>query len=996
MKQNQIKNNNSENIKTMKTPKTPKVPKATTAPTTSTDVSTVNTKTMSIRTAKVKLQKKDAELVIPIIRWSAKCLVSLEQQLMTLSGREYHDGDGVLIWDGATKRNALCKNNASLIAACDIVYRAFVRDTYGRGFTCWLFGGKQKKVEVAEDEVIEVQSVVETDAEVQKKKELYKVNKETTHAALTLLTENKILPFNVAEFSNMDEVNSTYKYSFTGFVNEKLKSYETQIVSTKEDYDILFNTSKNREDKLVKLFGEKVIEDFKAFAAICDEHNHRINYRFLQYIRTCDHSKPYPVISTWTDKKGNKHQYGIKQEILNALGTFKSLIDSPKSILRDTESFVNPKNPNENTTVGKLLEGYLDSMFSLRTKRKVPSFTPISEKNCVIKLGNNYIPFSMSRLGEDKMQWNFTSPQKKKMSIITNHKRVGKGKHFYLEGLEITDITKGEGDKKSPSGKYTISFSINGKQPVKGELKEPCCGIRNGSVYIFLPIAIKQTKEFESRVEVRRVFSMAYPSTNIENVILDDVEAKQKTVKQSKESVDTANVAILEAIKNHGSPVKVMGVDLGLRNFAFAIKTYDGYKDVLLKKLYVESDLEEKKRYTSLANEMGKVGSYIKFAAIFYSADDTEENAKMFDAECTDVDSRKHLQWLRKAKKSGVALKDLRRDKKWIVSIKYTELRERLHALKFGRMKSYDYRNNLYWAATIKKFISLSSSFYGVGRPSRGKRDVRELKKKHTFFSTYQDLYNNVKEDYAKKVANLVVMTAKENNVDIIIVENLTGHCGSKDYKTRAENEMSIMWNHGRIKTFIDCIANANGILLAEVSEFETSQVYNETQNYGYRDKEFREILWYMNSEGNVEYAHAEVNAAINIADRFLTQHTNLFSFPVCKSKKDETLYEIDISEGKELEGQDEAKKSKKPKGGKRLKGAIAKAFGSVNVMLEGINDKNENGEVKTKTRAYNVNGKWVGKTQKDEYVNRIKTVVSEKTTDEKIEVRNSLKKYFS
>lgn len=980
---------NSMKNKTMKTP--------TVTPTTSKAVRTANSKTMAIRTAKVKVQKKDAKVLLPIIKWGTKCLIDLEEQLMTLSGREYYDSDNVLIWDGATKRNALCNNDAALIAACDIVYKAFTRDTYGRGFVCWFFGGKRnEKVEVAEDEAIEVQAVVETDAEVQKRKDTYKVNKENTNAALALLTKNKILPFNVKGFSDQDNINSTYKYTFTGFVNDKFKSYETQVVSTKEDYDALFKTVKSCEDKLIKLFDEKVIEDFKAFAAVCEEHNHRINYRFLQYLRTSDHSKPYPIHSTWTNKKGETHDYWIKQEILDALVTFKSLVDGPKSILLDTESFVNPNNPNENTTVGKLLEGYLDTMFSFRTKKKVPSFTKVDEDKIVLKLGNNYIPYGLSRISEDKMLWSFSSPQKKKLSIITNHRRVGKGKHFYLEGLEIADITKGDGDKTSPSGKYTISFSINGKQDVKGELKEPSFGLRNGNVYMFLPISIKQTDVFESRVEMRRLLSMAYQPTTVEDLILDDVETKQKTVKQGKKEVNTTNIAIQEAIKKHGRLLKVMGVDLGLRNFAFAIKNYDGHHDTLLRQLYSESDLNEKQRYTTLANDLSKVGNHIKFAAVFYGANDTEENTKMFDAECTDAESRTHLEWLRKAKKSGVLLKDLRKDKTWIVSIKYTELRNRLHALKFGRMKSYDYRNNLYWAATIKKFISLSASFYGVGRPSRGKKDVRELKKKHTFFSTYQDLYNNVKEDYAKKVANLVVMTAKENNVDIIVVENLTGHCGSKDYKTRAENEMSIMWNHGRIKTFIDCIANANGMLLAEVSEFETSQVYHETRNYGYRDKKMKEILWYMDSEGNVQYAHAEVNAAINIADRFLSQHTNLFSFPVCKSKKDENVYEIDIAEGKELEGQDEVKKAKKPKGGKRLNGAVVKTFGSTKIMFNGIVDKNKKGQIKTKTRVYNIDGEWGGKTQKDEYVDKIRKVVDAMSPEEKAKVKAALKKCFS
>ena len=167
------------------------------------------------------------------------------------------------------------------------------------------------------------------------------------------------------------------------------------------------------------------------------------------------------------------------------------------------------------------------------------------------------------------------------------------------------------------------------------------------------------------------------------------------------------------------------------------------------------------------------------------------------------------------------------------------------------------------------------------------------------------------------------------------------------------------MWNCGRIKFHIENMAKDYGISVVEIDEYETSQIHYDTQNYGYRDENNAEILWYKDVDGEVKPSHADKNAAINIAMRFLSQHTNTWSFPIVLS--DNNQYEINYS-GDAV----------------RMKGSAYKNFKDPNIKFDinNICDIDKNGNPCNKTRVCKVDGEWVGKNIKKIYVESLKTLV--------------------
>ena len=797
-----------------------------------------------MKSIKVKITNKDSLILTPIIEWYATLTSQLERNILILAGRSATNRDGVLVIDGEKERHKLCNGNINLIGDCYFVYKSFVNGN-ARTFASWFMGGRDMGDTSNKGPKPKKEKTPEQIEQTKKLKD-----------ALLNLESNGILPFKINN-NGIDYLNTnpTYKWAVVGEVHAKLSSYETQIESTKQEYDELQSKLNTCESKLFGKYSDSIKNDFKAFISDCETHNHRINYKFTSFLRNQggNYTRTY---GHWINHKDEKRRYFIKQEILDSLSKYKSIIEGDNSLLLSTQS--------------DDMDTYTDLVFRFKNKKEVPTYTAISKDTCKLLLGNNYIPFKVIQVG-DQLIWTIKSPQGKsdtndgKFQFITNHKRVGRGKHFQLENLKITPFLKKESE--NPDGNYGIEWSTNGKQHFTGKLKEPNIILRKNGMFVQLPITIEKDEKLERICgKIRTSLNRAYP--------VQSSNKKQKSIKYENKELDIA-------LKELGRPLNVMGIDLGLRGIATSNISFDGYVKSAPQTTYIKGDIAERISMANLVKSINKLKEVINLTSEFYKL----ENASELYNEC-DADERLYLDDLSIMKKSGIKLNELKHHKNnWTVSHKYGEIKKEFTRLKVNRLTTYDFLNLPFWANTLKQFINLSKSYLWVGMESPKKKGnaIQNAFATSDFFRTYQELYNNIKEDYAKKVANYIVTSAVKNNIDIITVEELSSNLGHKDYKTKQENEMFLMWNCGRIKFHIENMAGDYGIVVTEVNEFETSQVHYETNNYGYRDEDNNEILWYENSKGIMESTHADKNAASNIANRFLSQHTNVFSYPIIR-----------------------------------------------------------------------------------------------------------------
>jgi len=336
------------------------------------------------------------------------------------------------------------------------------------------------------------------------------------------------------------------------------------------------------------------------------------------------------------------------------------------------------------------------------------------------------------------------------------------------------------------------------------------------------------------------------------------------------------------------------------------------------------------------------VKKYIFLTKKSYTA--TTEEYTEFYKECSKPE-QDYLDSLKTYKDKNVKLNELKYTKNaWSVSKMFEDVSKMFETLKQDRLKYYDIFNMPYWAASLKNYMSLMKSYNYVGV---------DIKVSKEYMSKYQSLYNNIKEDYAKKIGSYIVQLAVAKNCDIIVLEELKSNLGSVDRKSKRDNEMSLMWNCGRIKTHVENMAKDYGMFIDEVPEYGTSQVYHKTGNYGYRDEDNREIFWYEDNK-DVAYIHADENAAINIAKRFLSQHTDNSSFSVIL-KGD--AYYLNIASNS-----------------KRMRAAALKTFGDLNKPFK-INANDKNGNLYKKTRIFKSDSRWIGVNDKDLYIEHIKSL---------------------
>ncbi len=79
-----------------------------------------------MKSTKVKISKRNTPELKQLIESFSNSVLSLEKSILMLGGKIVRDHDGKVIFNGDIKRRNACKNNKSVIAACDRIYQRII------------------------------------------------------------------------------------------------------------------------------------------------------------------------------------------------------------------------------------------------------------------------------------------------------------------------------------------------------------------------------------------------------------------------------------------------------------------------------------------------------------------------------------------------------------------------------------------------------------------------------------------------------------------------------------------------------------------------------------------------------------------------------------------------------------------------------------------------------------------------------------------------------
>jgi IS605 OrfB family transposase len=140
---------------------------------------------------------------------------------------------------------------------------------------------------------------------------------------------------------------------------------------------------------------------------------------------------------------------------------------------------------------------------------------------------------------------------------------------------------------------------------------------------------------------------------------------------------------------------------------------------------------------------------------------------------------------------------------------------------------------------------------------------------------TYNERYRNLRLDTLKKLVHSIVRTAKEHRINLVVVEDLGVVDYDDEVKGRKENTLRSLWSPNMVLTALERELVNEGIDIVRVDPRHTSQISSLTEEFGYRSRSAKEKFYYLH-KGTIYRINADVNAAMNLARRFLTRYRTL------------------------------------------------------------------------------------------------------------------------
>jgi IS605 OrfB family transposase len=208
--------------------------------------------------------------------------------------------------------------------------------------------------------------------------------------------------------------------------------------------------------------------------------------------------------------------------------------------------------------------------------------------------------------------------------------------------------------------------------------------------------------------------------------------------------------------------------------------------------------------------------------------------------------------------------------------------------------------------------------------------------------------YNEVKDNFRKNLAAMIVKKAVQHKCNVIVLEELEKNSIATSLNPSRKNALTALWSAKAIMDSIKNVADWFGIQIVEVSESQTSRVHYETQTYGHRDGD---TLYYVEG-GQLNEVHADENAAKNIALKAVSRHTSTTQVNLAALRK----------------------RTSEDEGGKRTKGLLSYHFKTLDAAKKSFSGFGDDVEY-----IYLNAGKWISDTDRWALDESIKSMVAAK-----------------
>lgn len=574
---------------------------------------------------------------------------------------------------------------------------------------------------------------------------------------------------------------------------------------------------------------------------------------------------------------------------------------------------------------------YYKAINKLNRTKETANYTPTTLTKSPIRINyaNNGVPFSISSDNTYAyMTFSLPStigekPQKIQVKCAYRkftHKNEPR-KSCYLDGLTV---------EPNGSGKYICKYSVNNKRPQVAHLNE-----------CFLRLKIHNHQWFEKYVNgtltpkdgaLNPSFFDFYFDLSMGVIITPHhkLDSSEVGVKANKKSLQAFYSRAFPEVKDLGNqsnviedfscpvnkPHNLMGIDIGIRNpYAYCIKDNHG---VEIARGHLDGCRDDYyKIYKSFTMKTEAFVELLKETKDFLFGDD--EAFVSTSAATLGIDLNSYKTYLTPRRNMAVpnrpektTIHQLRQDKTWSIKNALYSLLKEFKALKMARMTDSDWRRAIYWVQAINGIINAQKAFHNFGSYYDKTSKCRINGTGKGFAMSYYEEANGVNEDMFKKFANSLLPIIQQHGVSVVVLENMDALRGNRD-KSSIENQTFNLWPVGDLKRFLESYLAPFNVCIVEVSEQNTSQIYKDR--------------WIDKRDGDCVYindklldVHADENAAENIVDRALSNHTNLYSLHMTGMVDN---YWVPT-----------AMWSPKGDGGKKLRGFLTRLYGSSNVVF--------------------------------------------------------------
>jgi IS605 OrfB family transposase len=698
---------------------------------------------------------------------------------------------------------------------------------------------------------------------------LNRIDEVTSYADLKDIikaTKKEFVDIGFFRYHNLD-LKAGEKFTIMANVCATIKSWIFQDQTCIETYQM-------EEDQIQEKMPE--FQQYLPFMDHCIENNYTktFNHKVGSHIIDCllpairDNQEPSSLF--WRTSRGKQHRFSLHEGVKKFLKENPYTHDIPRETFEWFNLIQKHKLTKKRANFPFLQDGDFDRVY--------------------YKLGKNYSNINWIIEGET-IEKNIVYEEKEYTEAI-------KAEHILLKirdlGVQMRLHTKDKyhngvfnpspyfkdpivWQTKDNPNTIIVEFTKHGQRIICA-IKEPSLCMKGDEYHMFSPFTVENDYHEHHLDTVRYLLSTALPN-------------KDNGEEHKKDSIER-----FEKVK--GKTVRVLGIDYG-QTFPFAYSVSESVidgsysKPTVLKTGLCQGDNTIRDKYHLLLRDIYAGIDYIKytnqldstrinhteklnrFSQLLLDMKDYFQNRdNNFQADTNLLYSIEnpveHLKSLLETHQP----QDLKLQHGWMgywahkyLSLKFKETKIlRSQHCKRGDNIDQKFNNDFLWLKCIQAMKKLKKSLSYLGTDNdRTPIETKEL-------SRY---FKNVQENFMKQMTSQIVKTAKDNNCQFIVLEELDWG----DDNTKRDNELTALWSP---KAFVEKVENASmwfNIRVVTVDPNHTSQVHYETDSFGYRQGE----TLYYEQDGVIKTTHADINASKNIAGRFLMRHKNRYKVAIGK-----------------------------------------------------------------------------------------------------------------